>query len=121
MASRTFRSTGAVPFTVGSVNGKELTDDSYYDASCFGSVVSLSASVQLNSGGASSGWVTVGTIPTAYKPKKPILTLGFYYTGQGTHSTYPVRLTSPASGSGSLQIMALPNDLPVMFNVTYQI
>lgn len=82
-----------------------------------GGVVTISALVTLSAGGGSSGWKSVGVIPSGYRPENALVFFGFGYGGSGITAYYACRITT----AGTIQIMALPNESSCYFSITYQV
>lgn len=84
-----------------------------------GGIITLSTAdglgFSITSGGGTSGWKTVGAVATGYRPSNYRYTLAYAYDGTGVTATYVCRI----SAAGSIQIMALPDNVTVYFNITY--
>ena len=97
--------------------GKVWTDDTYFTLKKTGGVITLSIYCKLAEGGASSGWVTIGTIPTGFRPTDAIYAIGFNYEGTGITDTHVIRITT----AGTIQVIGLENGEFCASNITYQL
>lgn len=98
-------------------SGKVWTDDTYFTLKKTGGVISLSFYCKLTEGGASSGWVAIGTIPTGFRPPDTVYAIGFNYGGTGITDTHAIRITT----TGTIQVIGFENAELCASSITYQI